>query len=1017
VSVDVASHRPYQNTALPFQVPVIMKKTSHKCSHNIFFSHGYFSALATDAKQLKRYQNKAQRLPKQRSAGQRTPRWILALLLMLGGAGLGTGSAIAQPGTVSTPSEPDIIFEPNTGRVRIDRNAFEIESGGFGNSSEIPLPDGLVRETSEGVAVPTTSQRLAPNSVEFGTDVEFVNDAFRDATTGSGRPELRIRPDTLRLERAFNISRSVGEHDFGEGIEVIVRNSAGEVISREQAFVRGDVVSIGPDGNALPETGRIAVEYGAEDSVELRVLNIREDNAQPSESGIYFADDGSFVVEDLQEGGDRDFNDGEYLQNPEGSGEAIAGSELNDVIIEETTDETPLDPSIRTDEVIEQDIVQVLQEADERVQEERDWGSVELPESNATRLGHARGAVSEAGELLIYDRYSASNQFRLGSNGVGISGQLKPLFGNPGLPPTLLFGNANFDPFVGNNEAGLVGTLGITQFLTRTHREATDMFGAELPRPDGKLLLEPAGLFNNRRMVGYVPARADETVRGEALASVDGIFEIPEGASAVIEPAQSNTVGLGNAAYTRNVGGVIIESPSGGLSFIAQWTEAGYEQAPITLESGEAQRVIYALVPQQAGQNIQLGQRYDVINAGSAYRIADGNFTIISSDKHPENFQQEQSEIYAVEDTLPAGNLATSFFNGIRGVYAESIGAQPVPTVDPDIPAEADARVGNELFTLDLIPGDPGQMAYAQVSRAGGFYLGGALSGGIGNQEDQVRRTTTDMQLQTDELRTTQIQNTFLTPLMQMDAIVTERTTITENFGTASFDINSNGELTNVNFVETGNPVSETREEEISRVSEIVQGEETQVGSEVISVSSEVVDSELIEGDSTVSEGQDSYANFSSLEGELAVGGVYNFGNTPWSQAANTVRAELFARDSVLGRSGSETGWRAEVLFHPFGEAKREAFQYDAAGQVVPVYKTEPLLGANGQQMVELITGANGELVEMMMNQFVLDENGDRSIEKVGTGTAKGPGIYIRLEDAFDDDEGVILAGGLQFAF
>ena len=1011
-----------------------MKKTSNEWFPNTFFSRSY---LLTDSARVK------EKLGQNRSSSRRSvlfrmalfriafsgralpriARWGSALLLVLGGVSLGAGSAIAQAqptqssGSRTSTAVPNITFDANTGSVSVDRNAFRIETGGFDNGSGIPLPEGLVGDTGEGIAVPTTPRALAPNSVEFNTDVEYINEAFRDAMVGSGNAEFRIRPDTVRLTREFNISRSVGNHAYGEGIEVVVRNSAGEIVQRERAFVRGDSVQIGPDGTALPERDRITVEYGADDTVELKVLNLRDDNVQPSESGIYFSANGDFVVEDWQEGGDRDFNDGEYLQDPEGRGEAIAAAELNDVIIEETQDGTPLDPSIRTEEIVEQDVVEVLQDADDMVREERDWGRVELPESNATRLGHARGALSEDGDLLIYDRYAANNQFRLGSNGVGISGQLKPLFRSPKAPPTLLFGNANFDPFVGDNEAGLVGTVGITQFLTRTHREATTMLGAPLPQPDGNLLLEPTGLFNNRRMVGYVPAREEETVPKEALSSVDGIFEIPADQQVAIAPADSSAVGLGNAAYIRNVGGILIESPTGDISFIPQWTENGYEQAPIMLEANEARRVIYALVPQQAGQNIQLGERYGVINVGSSYRIADGNFTIISSDKHPENFRQEQAEVYTVEDTLPNGNAVTDFFNGIRGVYSESAGAQPVPTVDPDIPAEADARVGNALFTLDFIPGDPGQMAYSKVTRAGGFYLGGALTGGLGNQEDRVRRVTTDMQLQTDELRNIRVRNTFATPLMQMDSIVTERTFITENFGVASFNINGNGELTNVSFTETGDPNQIVRDRELSRVSEIVQGEETQVKSEVVSVSSEVIDSELIEGDSEESEGRESYANVSSLEGELAIGGVYNFGNTPWSQAANAVRAELFARDAIFGRSGGETGWRAEVLFHPFGEVKRDAFQYDASGQVVPVYKTKPALDASGQQIVEMLTGADGNLVEMMVNQFALDENGDRMVESVGTGTAKGPGVYVRLEDTFDDDEGVIIAGGLQFAF
>ncbi|MEO0708576.1 MAG: hypothetical protein AAF050_23355, partial [Cyanobacteria bacterium J06649_5] len=115
--------------------------------------------------------------------------------------------------------------------------------------------------------------------------------------------------------------------------------------------------------------------------------------------------------------------------------------------------------------------------------------------------------------------------------------------------------------------------------------------------------------------------------------------------------------------------------------------------------------------------------------------------------------------------------------------------------------------------------------------------------------------------------------------------------------------------------------------------------------------------------------------------------------------------------------NGSEVGWRAEATFHPFGEVQREAYQYDEAGNAVPVYQTEAVRDANGQQVVETLTSPDGQQVDLLVNQFALDANGDRIAQSVGTGEAKGPGIYIRVEDAFDDDEGVVVAGGLQLSF
>jgi hypothetical protein len=163
---------------------------------------------------------------------------------------------------------------------------------------------------------------------------------------------------------------------------------------------------------------------------------------------------------------------------------------------------------------------------------------------------------------------------------------------------------------------------------------------------------------------------------------------------------------------------------------------------------------------------------------------------------------------------------------------------------------------------------------------------------------------------------------------------------------------------------------------------------------------------------------RESSANFSAVLGEVAVGGVYNFGNTPWTAAANTVRAEVFYRDTVFGRDAgdSEVGIRGEVVFHPFGEVKRHAYQVDAAGEVVPVYQTEPVLDAIGRQITELVTNDTGESVEIPVNQFLLDEAGERVAQQVGTGRAKGPGAYLRVENAFGNDSGVEVAGGIRLA-
>ncbi len=810
----------------------------------------------------------------------------------------------------------------------------------------------------------------------------------------------------------FDINYVPGDHSFGEGIQVTVFDKDNNIIQAAQTrFVRGDRVTRGPEGEPLPDSGRIVVTYGVDDRVELRVLNLRDNNTPATQSGVYFTNNRRLIAEDLPDGGDLDFNDGDYLDVPSGSGEADAVERATRTETDTREETTDLEPEIRREAVVEsEEIATVTEISEDVISEDREFGSIEAPDSLANRLGHAVGKRTEDGDLLVYDRYSSTARVRAGSDGLGVTGQLRPLLGNPKAPPTLLSADATFNPFAGDNEAGFSTTLGITQFLTRTHRTATDVLGNEITALDSDdRLLEPTGLFNNRRMVGYVPDG------GDRLSSDGGIFTLPQAQSVVIQPPNPQAVGRGNAAYTDNVGGLIIEDAAGDLTFVPQWTRDGYRQETTTLSPGEARRIIYALVPQQTGQNLQLNQAYAVEVSGTEYRIADGGFTIIAADQHPENFYQETANVFAVEDTLSdINNAATAVFNGIRGLYVEPSGNDLVPTVDPDIPSLADARVGNELNLVSN-----GQRAYSQTTRAAGLYLGGALTGGIGNQEDNITRVQSTVETATDELRTRRRINTFSTPRSQVISNTIETTTTTERNGRATFDINDSGMLEQVAFnptseaIETGTDSRDLGTEEETRL-----GEETQTDS-FTEETVEVLDTRVSISDQSSSSDTDSYANASPISGEIALGGVLNFGNTPWSPAANTVRAELFARDTVIGRSSndSEVGWRAQATFYPFGEVQREGYQYDEVGNLVPLYQTEPDVDASGQRKVDLLPMANGDMVEVPVSKFVVDENGDRIAQEVGTGRPKGPGVYVRVEDAWDDGDGAVVDGGLQFAF
>lgn len=978
----------------------------------------------------------------------------MALLLSALSIGTGVTPAIAQT------TDPNRPVRSEDGSVRVNNNAREIRTGPLRNGSNTPLPTSLPADTTEGDALDVDPTRQAPNNIEIRPDVSYIEDNFSRIVNEQAGADARydIERGSLQITTTFELNRVVGQHGFAEGIEVTVIGPDGSRGEPQTVFVRGGRVTRGPGGERLDSSGSIEVTYGADDVVELRVLNIRRNRAEPTESAIYFTRDfsdnnriGEFIVEDLEDGGDLDFNDGEYVQAPTGSGSAITVREDPNLQVETDVETIELPPFI--DQVTSTTEIVVEGEAQTSVEEteiSRERGQIEVAdETPSNLLGHARGIRTEDDEQLVYSRYANALEARLGSDGLGATGQLRPLINNPSAPPTLLTGNVRFDPFADDNQAGLTSTLGFTQYLTRTHRTAADVFGNQLvlAGAEESNLLVPTGLFSNRRMVGYVPAV--ESAQAEPLTSVGGIFDLPTDQTIVIAPPDPQRVGRGQSAYTDNVGGLIIEQADGQLRFVPQWTKDGYAQSPIALSAGEASRIIYALVPQQPGQDLQLGQSYAVVAGTDEYAIADGGFRIISADLQPQNFVLETAEVYAVEDTFAAANAITNEFNGVRGTYIEAPGGTPTSTVDVAIASEADARVGATLLSTNEVAGAglasaAGQPGYMRVTRAGGLYLGGALTAGLGNQEDTLvvsRVTTTSATNETFLQRTIE---TFSSTRSRQDTTRTETGTIEQNTGTANFEINGAGELTNVAFTPGPDTTTIELDERVTtEVGDVVVGPRVLTSTETTTDETPIAqeEREISQEQETVTT-TDSSANFSAVLGELTFGGVYNFGNTPWTAAANTVRVEVFYRDTVFGRgSDSDIGIRGEVVFHPFGEVKRDAFQVNAAGEVVPVYQTEPVLDASGNQVVETVINNNGETgavavnqfaldetltpvnpeeilleeFEVSVNQFVLDEAGDLVPQRVGTGRARGPGAYLRIENDFDGDTEV--AGGLRLAF
>ncbi len=226
---------------------------------------------------------------------------LMTLHLATGGFGLLAPSAFAQ----------SIIRDSATGSVQVDNNAFDIQTGALENRSNIPLPAHLINVTRERQAQPVISSQQAPNSVEINLDVDYIDRSFNQLIDQeTDNTSYSLQPASLQMTTRFNLAHRSGAHIYGEGIQVTVTGPDGTLRSRESVFVRGDRVTLGPDGQPLSATAELNVTYGAHETVELRVLNIRKNGEAPSDSGIYFSRDGEFRVEDLPNGGDLDFNDG-----------------------------------------------------------------------------------------------------------------------------------------------------------------------------------------------------------------------------------------------------------------------------------------------------------------------------------------------------------------------------------------------------------------------------------------------------------------------------------------------------------------------------------------------------------------------------------------------------------------------------------------------------------------------------------------------------------------------------------
>lgn len=304
------------------------------------------------------------------------------------------------------------------GSQTVNRGVFSIQLGELRNSSNIPLPVNpghrLVDEEPQGV----DGTRQAPASFNLSID----SDAVREAVGVSGVTDLRYQVTN-------EVRRSPGFHSYGEGIEV----------NGEAVFVRGDGVTL-YNGVELPESAAITSEFGEAESLTIRVLNLPANNATPEESGLVFLENGEMLVEDRgPELGPPDFNDGNFLTAPNGSGSAIALTE-----------------SIETEVTTQKD----------------DW-QLE-PFSMSPLLPH----LSNDGEPT--DSY----RFGIDSDGsINFIGQLTPMLSSD--RPLLLNYSVRANPSASDNAETLSAGVGFNKFLTSTHRTVVDDDVAILRSPEG----------------------------------------------------------------------------------------------------------------------------------------------------------------------------------------------------------------------------------------------------------------------------------------------------------------------------------------------------------------------------------------------------------------------------------------------------------------------------------------------------------------------------------------------------
>lgn len=329
-----------------------------------------------------------------------------------------------------------------------EQNAFLIETGDRTNTSNIPLPTVLPTDLKEKRALHVSETLLAPNSVNVTANDAYIVDTVQQATGYSVTDYI--------VDLDVQIDRVPGAHSYAEGIELTGGNG-----TTQSAYIRGSKVRTDSQGNQLADSEQLSTSFSRGENARIGFRNIRENGGQIEQSGVHFMNDGSIITEDLQNGGDLDFNDGKYLTNLSGS----AVAQIENV------------ESVQQTEV-----------------------STEEAESGSRSAIDLLGFMNEEGE------YTDSTRFYAESDGtVGLTHQFAPLFNNS--RPTLL------NIGVRTDFNSVTASVGVNQFITQTHRTETS-----------EELSDYIVLYSTEEQTGNGDAAYDN-LGGVLVKYVDGSFE------------------------------------------------------------------------------------------------------------------------------------------------------------------------------------------------------------------------------------------------------------------------------------------------------------------------------------------------------------------------------------------------------------------------------------------------------------------------------------------------------------